>query len=244
MTHPNVVVATPLTCVSALVALPGTGSDADYARRVFEPVARALDVELIAVDPGAEGIDLPYRRALDSAAAQHHQVVVGGVSIGACVALDWAVDNKRCAGVFAALPPWLDSAADAPASHGARATAALIDSLGLDGAVAAMVATSPGWLGAELSRSWSSIGPALRAHLDEATEFTVPTRARIASLSVPLIITAAEDDPVHPLDTALAWAQHARKAVVRTVTLEQWGADASILGRECVAGWRELVAAS
>ena len=222
---------------SALVALPGTGSDADYARRAFAPAAQSLGVELIAVDPAADGIEAGYRRALDTAAAQHRHLLVGGVSIGACVALDWAVDDDRCVGVFAALPPWLDSARDAPASHSARVTAELIDRHGLDGAIAHMVAGSPAWLGAELGRSWSAIGPALRAHLDEAAGLSIPTRDRIAALRVPLIVTAAVDDPVHPIAVARRWAQHARNAVLRSVTLEQWGADASILGRESVLGW-------
>ncbi|GAA1464162.1 alpha/beta hydrolase [Williamsia maris] len=237
MTDSDAVSAATLSRPSALVALPGTGSDADYARRAFAPAAQALGVELIAVDPTADGIEAGYRRALDAAAARHRHLLVGGVSIGACVALDWAVDDDRCVGVFAALPPWIDSARDAPASHSARATAALIDRLGLDGAIEDMVAGSPAWLGAELRRSWSAIGPALRAHLGEAAEMAVPTHERIAALRVPLIITAAVDDPVHPIAVARRWAECATMSVLRSVTLEQWGADAAILGRESVQGW-------
>lgn len=237
MTDSDTVSAATRPRPSALVALPGTGSDADYARRAFAPAAQTLGVELIAVDPAVDGIEAGYRRALDAAAARHRHLLVAGVSIGACVGLDWAVDHKRCVGVFAALPPWLDSARDAPASHSARVTAELIDRRGLDGAIADMVATSPAWLGAELGRSWSAIGPALRTHLDEAAGMTVPTRARVAALRVPLIIAAAVDDPIHPIAVARRWAECAPEAVLRSVTLEQWGADAAILGRECVRGW-------
>ncbi len=243
MTDSDTEFATVSPRPSALVALPGTGSDADYARRAFTPAARALGLELIAVDPSADGIEAGYRRALDAAAAQHRHLLVGGVSIGACVALDWAVDDERCVGVFAALPPWLGSAHDAPASHSARYTAELIDRLGLEGAIAAMVAGSPAWLGAELSRSWSAIGPVLRAHLDEAAVLPIPTRDRVAALRVPLIITAAVDDPVHPIAVARRWAECAPQAVLRSVTLEQWGADAAILGRECVRGWLAAIGA-
>ena len=237
MTDSDTVPAATRPRPSALVALPGTGSDADYARRAFAPAAQALGVELIAVDPAADGIETGYRRALDAAAARHRHLLVGGVSIGACVALDWAAGDDRCVGVFAALPPWLDSAENAPASHSARATAELIDRLGLDGAIAQMAAGSPRWLGAELSRSWSAIGPALRSHLDEAARSNIPTRERIAALRVPLVITAAVDDPVHPVEVARRWAASASRSVLRSVTLEQWGADAAILGRESVEGW-------
>jgi pimeloyl-ACP methyl ester carboxylesterase len=94
-----------------IVALPGTGSDADYARRAFG----GTDATVIAVEPGADGLVQGYERALDDAARSGRQVLAAGISIGACVAMQWALANPgQCAGVLAALPPWLGAPDAAP----------------------------------------------------------------------------------------------------------------------------------
>jgi len=56
----------------------------------------------------------------------------------------------------------------------------------------------------------------------------------LASLPVPMGVTAAVDDAVHPLQTASDWAATAPHAALCTVTLEQIGADPTALGNACV----------
>ncbi|MFT4043912.1 MAG: alpha/beta hydrolase [Gordonia sp. (in: high G+C Gram-positive bacteria)] len=236
---------------TALIAMPGTGSDADYVRRAFGPAARMLGVELIATQPGT---DLPhtdfihgYRRILDRAAADHHSVLVGGVSIGAAVALDWAlgpIGIAHCAGVLAALPAWSGDPANAVAAYSARVTAATLTQTGLESTIDTMVASSPTWLSAELSRSWRALYPALIGQLQAAAAYIAPDATRIASLRAPLAITAAVDDPLHPLAVAQEWHSAAARADLTEIRLCELGDDARVLGDSCARGWLRLTGCS
>ena len=78
---------------------------------------------VVAVEPDPRGIVASYHAALDAAAADG-PIAVGGISIGAAVALRWARRNPaRAAFVLAALPPWTGASNGAPAAHSARYTA-------------------------------------------------------------------------------------------------------------------------
>ncbi|ORM23998.1 alpha/beta hydrolase [Williamsia sp. 1135] len=220
-----------------IVALPGTGSDADFAARAF---ANA-DLGVIAVDPDGDGLISGYRRALDDAASTWGTIVAAGVSLGACVAVQWAIDNpQRCAGVLAALPPWVGDPASAPAAHSALLTLDLLRRQGLDETISQMQAGSPPWLAAELTRSWRVIGDQLEPVLVEASNYHAPTAETISQLRVPLAITAATDDPVHPHAVAQVWRAHAPISTLADITLAELGADPSILGRRALEGWRSL----
>lgn len=222
-----------------VVALPGTGSDADFAARAFA----GTNLSVIAVDPGEGGLVRGYREALDDAAAECGPILVAGISIGACVALQWAIENPtRCAGVLAALPPWLGDPATAPAAHSALLTLDLLRGRGLEATIDEMAAGSPAWLAAELSRSWRATAGRLESLLAEAASFCAPTAEAVAALRVPLAITATIDDPVHPVEVALTWRRSAPLATLSEITLADLGADPSILGRTTVSGWRSLTA--
>jgi pimeloyl-ACP methyl ester carboxylesterase len=222
-----------------IVALPGTGSDADYARRAFGDT----DATVIAVEPGADGLVQGYERALDDAARSGRQVLAAGISIGACVAMQWALANPgRCAGVLAALPPWLGAPDSAPAARSAAWTAELLRTRGLEETIHHMRASSPPWLGAELSRSWRSSATDLMALLLEATTYHAPTAEMITHLQVPLSIVGVADDPVHPVEVARTWRDAARTSTSTEISMTDWGADPSILGRTTLAGWRMLTA--
>jgi pimeloyl-ACP methyl ester carboxylesterase len=220
-----------------IVALPGTGSDADYAERAF--AGNGHDV--IAVEPSADGLVRGYERALDQAAGGH-RILAAGVSIGACVAVQWALHHpERCAGVLAALPPWLGAPDSAPAAHSAAWTVELLRAQGLEATIEQMGAGSPPWLAAELSRSWRSTAPHLVAMLREATTYHAPTAEMIAQLAVPLSIVAVSDDPVHPVEVARTWRAAAPTATSTEISMTEWGADPSVLGRTTIAGWRALI---
>ncbi|MDY6811289.1 MAG: alpha/beta hydrolase, partial [Actinomycetota bacterium] len=113
-----------------LVAIPGTGSDADFIRRAFGPAAAHHGLTLVALDPSTDLVDGHLRR-LDEIAATSGPPLVGGVSIGAAIALAWALDHD-CAGVWAALPAWSGDPALAPAAWSAAATAAALATDGLE----------------------------------------------------------------------------------------------------------------
>ncbi|MGU3294430.1 alpha/beta hydrolase [Williamsia sp. M5A3_1d] len=234
--------ATGRGTASVLVGLPGTGSDADYARRAFTPLADTLGVRLTVVDPGPDGVVDTYLRALDDAAGAEGRVVVAGISIGACVGVRWALGSTSCVGVVAAMPPWLfdGETAPSPAALSAMATVDLIDRLGTDGAVAQMRANTPPWLGAELARSWTSIGAPLRSHLAEAAAMRTPTAEMVSALGVPLAVVGVRDDPVHPHHFAERWTHLAARSAMRSITFDAWGDDAATIGRAAAAAWADL----
>jgi hypothetical protein len=48
-------------------------------------------------------------------------------------------------------------------------------------------------------------------------------------------VAAATDDPVHPVEVGIEWVSAAPRAALRTVTLEEMGADPAVLGAACLA---------
>ena len=62
---------------------------------------------IVAIEPDPRRVVDGYLDAMDRAADTHGRIIVGGVSIGAAVALQWAADNPdRTVSVLAALPAW------------------------------------------------------------------------------------------------------------------------------------------
>ncbi|HEY7054146.1 MAG TPA: alpha/beta hydrolase [Mycobacterium sp.] len=222
-----------------VVVLPGTGSDEDYVDRVFSRPLEAVGASLVAPAPRPSALVNGYLDALDTAAAQD-PVAVGGVSIGAAVAVAWALAHPdRTVAVLAALPPWTGPPDGAPAALAARHSAAMLRRDGLAAATAQIRASSPRWLADELARSWASQWPGLPDAMEEAAGFTAVTRVQLQRLVAPMGVAAAVDDPVHPAHVAAEWVSAAARAALRTVTLEEMGADPSALGAACVAALKE-----
>ncbi|MFB9701840.1 alpha/beta fold hydrolase [Rhodococcus aetherivorans] len=216
------------------VVLPGTGSDARFVERAFGGPLAAAGIRAVAVDPDPARVVGSYVDALERAATDG-PVLVGGVSLGAAVALRWAAEHPgRTVGVLAALPAWTGSPEAAPAAASARWTAGELRAHGLAAVTAAMVASSPAWLGVELARSWRSQWPGLPAALDEASRYRAPDRDELRTVEVPVGIAAAVDDPVHPLAVAQEWCAHLRRAALGTVTLAGIGGDPAVLGATCL----------
>jgi pimeloyl-ACP methyl ester carboxylesterase len=221
------------------VLLPGTGSDDDYVHRAFFGALDEAGADVLAAKPVPTQLVSGYLAALDDAASEG-PIVAGGVSIGAAVAATWALAHpRRAVAVLAALPAWTGAPEDAPAAIAARQSALLLRRDGLADATAQMRATSPRWLADELARSWAGQWPGLPAAMDEAAGFVAPTDEELARLRVPMGIGAAVDDPIHPLDVAVRWAAAAPRAAVRTVTLDEIGADPACLGAACLAALQE-----
>ncbi|MGB8404680.1 MAG: alpha/beta hydrolase, partial [Mycobacterium sp.] len=72
------------------VLLPGTGSDDDYVRRAFGSTLHQAGAIICAPAPAPRRLIAGYLQALDDA-ARHAPIVVGGVSLGAAVATNWAL---------------------------------------------------------------------------------------------------------------------------------------------------------
>lgn len=214
--------------------MPGTGSDDDFINRAFGPALATAGATLIAVRPEPNDLVNGYRRALDRA-ARGGPIVVGGVSIGTAVALTWALQNPGATvAVLAAMPAWTGAPENSPASVSARVTAESLRSDGLAAVTSAMQASSPGWLAAELTRSWAVQWPGLPDAMEEVSAYVNPSADDIRGLTVPLAVAAATDDPIHPLAVGQDWASWAPRAALRTFTLDQLGVDPTCLGRACV----------
>ncbi|MCV7415284.1 thioesterase domain-containing protein [Mycolicibacterium litorale] len=221
------------------VLLPGTGSDDDYVYRAFASALHEVGAVVVTPRPQPQRLVAGYRDALDEAAAAG-PVAVGGVSIGAAVAVEWALAHPDGAiAVLAALPAWTGSPVTAPAAMTARHSAEVLRRDGLVAATAQMRASSPRWLGDELTRSWVAQWPALPDAMDEAAGYTAPTCPQLEALTAPLGVAAATDDPVHPLEVGMEWVSAAPRAALRTVTLDDMGADPAVLGAACVAALNE-----
>lgn len=220
------------------VLLPGTGSDDDYVTRAFGPALRAAGAEPVAHVPVPDRLIQGYRAALDEAAdaAGGQPIVVAGVSLGAAVAVQWAIDNPgRAAAVLAALPAWTGASAAAPAAATALATAAELRRDGLAVTTARMRESSPQWLADELTRSWAALWPGLPEAMEQAARFDAPSRAQLQMLQTPMGVVSATDDPIHPLEVGQEWVAAAPRAALRTVRLAQFGTDPGVLGVSCLA---------
>jgi len=218
------------------VLLPGTGSDHVFVRSVFEVPLAAVGVRAVtpAPVPGA-GLAEAHIAALDACTGP---VLVGGISFGAHLAVEWALRHpSRCAGLLLALPGWHGSAGDAPGAVSARLAASSVRSRGVEGALAAATDGVPDWLATELTRSWRGYGAGLADSLDTAASRPAPALPELAALEVPAGVAACVDDPVHPAEIAAEWAAALPQAVVRTTRLTVVGVDPEALGRAAVLAW-------
>lgn len=222
------------------VLLAGTGSDDDYVYRAFSAPLHEAGAVVVTPPPQPDRLIDGYLAELDNA-ARLGAIAVGGVSIGAAVAVNWAlVHHTRTVAVLAALPPWTGSPESSPAAEAARHSADVLRRDGLVSATAQMRASSPPWLADELARSWLGQWPSLPDAMDEASRYAAPTSAELGGLRVPLGLAAATDDPVHPLEVAVEWAAAAPMSALRTVTLDEMGMRPSALGAACVAALFDL----
>ncbi|WP_343710328.1 alpha/beta hydrolase [Mycobacterium sp.] len=221
------------------VLLPGTGSDDDYVYRAFSGPLRGVGAVLVAPAPRPATLVEGYLTALDDA-ARHAAIAVGGVSIGAAVAAAWALRHPdRAVAVLAALPAWTGAPGEAAAALAARHSAGLLRRDGLAVSTTRLRESSPAWLADELARSWRALWPQLPHAMEEAAAYVAPSRAELSRLAAPLGVAAATDDPIHPLQVGLEWVGAAPRAGLRTVTLDQIGADPAALGAACLAALAE-----
>jgi pimeloyl-ACP methyl ester carboxylesterase len=222
------------------VLLPGTGSDDDYVYRAFSAALHDVGAIVVTPAPVPDRLIEGYRHALDDA-ARAEPIAVGGVSIGAAVATAWALEHPgHAVAVLAALPAWTGAPDTAPAAQAARHSAHLLRRDGLAAATAAMRASSPRWLADELTRSWVGQWPSLPDAMDEAARYVAPTCPELEGLTVPMGVASATDDPVHPVEVGIEWAAAAPRAALRTVTLDEMGADPAVLGAACLAALADI----
>ena len=214
------------------VLLAGAGSSADFVRRAFGGPLDAAGYELVAVPP-TPGPDLVAAAfaALDAAAAELGPglALVGGVSLGAHLALRWTARHRGpLDGVLVAMPAWTGApGAVAAATVGAADT---VDRLGTAGALAAAGDAVP-WVAAELAAAWPGYGDRLAETLRAAAATPGPTPAELAAVRVPVGLAACTDDPLHPVAIAEEWTRHLPYARLTRLVLADLAEDRATLGR-------------
>lgn len=224
------------------VVLPGTGSDEHFAHDAFSGALGAMNIKTVAATPDPRRIVAGYEDLLDEVSRRHGPIVVGGISIGAAVALSWARRHPASVvGVLAALPPWLGEPGDAPAALSARFTSAQLTEHGLADVTAAMASSTPEWLSTTLTRSWASQWPDLPRALDEAAGYVAPTVDELRATETPTAIVGAVDDPVHPIVVAERWHTELPQSRLSTVTLGDIGRDPGVLGNRTFDDLRGLL---
>ncbi|BBY36249.1 hypothetical protein MMAN_03830 [Mycobacterium mantenii] len=224
----------------ATVLLPGTGSDDDYVHRAFSGPLTEVGAVPVTPPPRPDRLIEGYLAALDGA-ARGGPIAVGGVSIGAAVAVAWALAHPdRAVAVLAALPAWAGAPGTAPAALAAQYSASQLRADGLASTTTQMRASSPPWLADELTRSWAAQWPHLPDAMEEAAAYIAPSCDELAGLAAPLGVASAVDDPIHPLQAGVDWVAAAPRAALRTVTLEQIGADPAALGAACLSALADL----
>jgi pimeloyl-ACP methyl ester carboxylesterase len=217
------------------VMLAGTGSDDEYVTRAFAGPLHDAGARILAPRPQPNRLIDGCVADLDDA-ARGGPIAVGGISIGAAVAVAWALEHPGSAvAVLVALPAWTGPPDSSPAALAARYSARQLRDEGLAATTAQMRASSPPWLAEELTRSWRNQWPQLPDAMEEAAGFVAPTHAELRRLTAPMGVAAASDDPIHPLDVGAQWAAAAPHAALRTLTLDQLGADPAALGAACLA---------
>jgi pimeloyl-ACP methyl ester carboxylesterase len=217
------------------VLLPGTGSDDDYVYRAFSPALHQVGALPVAHAPQPARLIASYLAALDDA-AREGPIAVGGVSLGAAVATAWAIAHPgHVVAVLAALPAWTGSPETAPAALAALASANELRRDGLVAATARMRASTPSWLADELTRSWVGQWPELPDAMEAAAHYVAPTSSQLETLTAPMAVVSASDDPIHPVEVGVEWVSAAPYASLRTITLAELGADPATLGAACLA---------
>lgn len=219
------------------VLLPGTGSDEVFVTAVFAGPLKAAGMRLVAPRP-CPGPELAEHQlaALDETAGRDGPIVVGGISLGAHVAAEWAATRPgRCAGLLLAMPGWCGPAGEAPGSVTARISADAVDADGVDAALAMATKDVPAWLAAELDRAWRRAGAGLAESLRVAVRRPAPTPGLLGRITAPAGVTGCVDDPVHPFEVARRWAAALPNAGLRSVTFAELGEDPSVLGRRTLA---------
>lgn len=230
---------------SDVVLLPGSGSDEIFVRTAFEQPLRAvgLTVHTSAPRTGAAVVQ-GHLDALEAAAAASdgRSLLVGGVSLGAQVAVRWTADRLARGrpgpvGLLLALPAWTGGPDGAPAALAAAASAAGLRRDGLSATLAGVRDGVPGWLAEELTRAWTRHGPELADALDVTAATAGPTDAQLARVVVPVGLVGLADDPLHPEAVARHWHSLLPRSALVTSTLDALGRDRACLGRAAALAW-------
>lgn len=222
------------------VVLAGAGSSAGFVTRAFGGPLAAAGYRLVAPPPVPGPDVVPAAlAALDRARRTYgpRLAIVGGVSLGAHLAVRWAAaapaGDPPLDGLLLALPAW--TGPPGPVASATASSAATVARLGVAGALRRAAAGAVPWVSDELAAAWPGYGDLLAATLLAAAAAPGPDPAQLAAVGVPVGLAAFTDDPMHPVAVAETWAGLLPRAAVHRLRLADLAADRSPLGAAALA---------
>ena len=222
----------------------GLGGSTDQTNGLFPgtPGVRFLSLDCRShgeSEPAAQPEDLRFSLMADDVVAwmDHlalEDVVLGGISMGAGIALNLALRYPaRVRGLLLSRPAWLDGLMEARQLY--FEVAALIRSKGIaEGQRAFLASSSYARLRLESADAANSLLRQFEApkakervsRLEEIPRDTPhPDRKQWAAIKVPTLILASDTDPVHPLRLARDLANAIPAADLQQVTSKSTGAE-------------------
>jgi len=232
------------------VLLPGTASTAEFVGRAFGPPLARFGYGLVSADPPRDGSPEAVLDALDGAARRFRPALVGGVSLGAHLAVRWAAGapGHRPAGLLLVMPAW--TGAPDPIAGASAATAEEVATRGAPAVlrrILAATADAPAtrWVADELAAAWPAYtGAELAATLRATAASAGPSPEQLAAVTVPCGVVALRDDPLHPARVARQWAATLPRASLIETGLGAVGADRATLGRAALLAYLRARSAS
>jgi len=214
--------------------IPGTASTADFVGRAFAAPLAALGIGLVSGDAPTGPA------ALEEAVARYRPVLVGGVSIGAHLAVRWSASGPehRPDGLLLAMPAW--TGPPGPVAAASRVAADEIDRDGVRPVldrIRAGASPQAAWVVEELTTAWPLLGPDLSATLRATSTSPGPSLAELSTVTVPCGVAVLRDDPLHPAAVGREWAAAASRAALVETRLAAVGRDREALGRAAVLAW-------
>jgi pimeloyl-ACP methyl ester carboxylesterase len=212
----------------------GAGSTADFVHRVFDEPIASVGYNVVSWDRRT-----PVQETADEFAdlvRRTGATLVGGVSIGAILATNFALSSNGLDGLLIALaPPVIE-----PQPRGPTVTIDDVNAL-----VSEVTRDAVPWVAAEIRAAWSTYSAAeLTRELHSASTATPPTTTALAKVRVPTGIVALADDPVHPVEVAEEWARAIPRASLETVRLHEPSNDVAVIGRAAIRAWQKAVSES
>jgi pimeloyl-ACP methyl ester carboxylesterase len=226
------------------VLLPGAGSSADFVTRAFGPPLDQAGYALLTTDPVAgSGVVTAAAADLAAAVSRYRPQLVGGVSLGAHLAVRWAAStpNSSLEGLLLALPA---RTGPADPAAGSSSAAEAVRQRGAAAVVADIADRAVPWVADELAAAWPAYGPALAETLDAAAGAAAPYPDELRAVDVPVGLVAFLDDPLHPADVAQRWAALLPRAAVEWLRLADLATDRSRLGAAALHALRRAQASN
>lgn len=222
-----------------LVMAHGAGSESTFLAEAFPATSAGVaDTRYVDDRTGRLG---PVMTALAAAATTDLPTILGGVSLGAHGAARLLSRPDLPGHIVAGLlvmPAWTGPPDRVADMTGAAAQA--VDVLGPDGVLAEL--DPDDWVTSLLTRAWGKrSADALVSELRTAADQPGPTDDQLSAITVPVVLVALRDDPLHPVQVAQHWAELIPRAHVVKLGREEPADDLTVFGRAAADGLRELL---